>query len=549
MPNLKATLIDQSGKKRIVPAQGAKFNTGERLMTPDVLNEIETMKQSVGSAYNPQTGKGLALGTNDEMVNARMAADPSLSRDAAMGSILTEFLKKQPEPQAATDVTPAVNVPASNVNQDTTQGVGVNTGINIDGTNINLADLLKGNFGGDVTTSQPDTSALDAQIQGIEGQLQSPQDIDATLQSELAAIDARYDRQNKIDQQKIANSIKTQMSDLAGVSTNPLSSGGGSIQRAGDESLAQILAQNNALREAEKAAARQRAQGLKTEGLKDALSSALRRKQEIFDRSDTDFSQRQTLIQNSVRNLNTVVGLLDRQRNITEGDKNSARNDIQTLFDSLGSKAFVETDSQTIRKLESAAGLPYGTIDLMRNSYAKQEQAAQQQAEREYELEERDFALDQAKVLKTFTDSYGNVTAYNPFTGESTNLGRVGKGLKSLVAPSGSGSGGRAKKFTDAFESWYFDTFGTFADINDEDAQAEFERYEKTGGSTGLKSRTKAQEVEELQNTNPFGYTDQELRKLRAVGIDPTDQTESDAYLYPDKREEGTGGIDWSFLE
>jgi len=146
--------------------------------------------------------------------------------------------------------------------------------------------------------------------------------------------------------------------------------------------------------------------------------------------------------------------------------------------------------------------------------------------------------------LKTIGTKETGYYSFNPLTGDKELLiapvGRKGGG--------GSSSGKKAKKFTDAFESWYFDTFGKFPSVSSQEAQEEFERYQSTGGSTGLKQRSKRKEEAESAEQNPGGYTKGQLNKLRSVNIDPKNVVEADKYLNPDKREESTSDI-WDFLK
>lgn len=380
----QATLIKpgRPDSKRVVDLPNPEFNQGETLMTPALEAESARMSKSFGTLgpISNEAPLGRAgddfLTKDSDSVKNFMGEYPGVSVDAAIGSVLN---KNRNLAAGKTLADPTIK---SGINGQSGGGaVGVSGGdFNLGG--LNLGNLNFGSYGingGDFPQYEaPDTSAYDATIKGAIGELGDYSGIDRGLETAKNAIYQKYADERAQAMRSMANQQAAESGDLAGVGFNPLSSGQKSLKSSADSMLTRHLQQLEIAKAAELAAVEDRYYGRKNDSLKSVLDNTKSERARLEEQASQDYTRRVNEITSKINNLNSIIGIVREQKNISNADKNAARGDITSLFDALGSKAFSGSESSDLRSLEEASGLPYGTIKQMQSYYKEQEMKAEQ---------------------------------------------------------------------------------------------------------------------------------------------------------------------------
>ncbi len=337
--NKEATLIDQLGNKRVAPAQGAEFKAGERLMTPEVNAEIGRMKKSTGKIGDPATGQTILTASSPE-VKAEMSQYPQISIDSAIGNVLNRQKQAQKGGVSKKEATidPTVD-PKGTV--DPAGGNGAGSGGKYDGYNDKISSLMQ--------------------------QYTSPQEIQSNLDSSIEEINKRYSDLAISNQQKSESKTAGALSSLAQVGVNPLSSGAGSVATRQELVLNDINKKNESLRLAEIARAKATAQGMRTDAIDRQIEALKDERDFLVDRDDEEYNRAREASIDAMNNLNTSLNMLKTKKSMAKSEREEVKDNIYTLYDTLGGEAFKDLNDKEIRDLEQGAGLPFGTITQLKS--------------------------------------------------------------------------------------------------------------------------------------------------------------------------------------
>lgn len=181
----------------------------------------------------------------------------------------------------------------------------------------------------------------------------------AALEQEKQAIKAKYDVLRRDAETKTENERKSTVSGLYSLGeVNPLSSGVGSIGTASEDILNKRKDALTASEAEETSNAVNAAFGRAQTSYEDARQKRLDDEKRIQDQ----LTMEQTARENNVTNIRNAMALVASGKQLEQTDKDNAWNSISDLLTTFGSSVFQGADEKILAQMETAAGIPKGSL-------------------------------------------------------------------------------------------------------------------------------------------------------------------------------------------
>lgn len=276
----------------------------------------------------------------------------------------------------------------------------------------------------------PDMSKYDAEYEAMrQEQNNRNAEIERNLNGELDAIGQRYNTERKKVADQTENERQSQLSNLYSVGiVNPASSGVSSIGTASQKVLDERNANVAAAEANEKAAARARAYGQKTEGFDKALQMLVSQRDEINNRAKEKYGMDRQVWQDAASEIGTVMDMWKAGKQLGQDEKDGMQKNISTLLTNFGSGAFTNVDPKELDKVEQIAGFPKGSLVGGIKTLKERELEAKKTGGSGLNLKEIDGSLYNIR-----TDQNGNLVP--ELVIQSTGGGNS-KELNQLLSPS-----------------------------------------------------------------------------------------------------------------
>lgn len=391
--------------------------------------ELNNSFTSVAPKTPPATGVSTATLPNPWSASE---ATPSVRKNSGASGTWGEPVK----PPTPTIPTPAYNQPSSNIIQSgsniglltSPQNLSSNkqtTGLNITPPTQNATTqtvtpettpsnnwekILREKYGVTETTTPKIPEITDTVSQyGL-----SPAQIEANLAAEKEAIKAKYDIMRREAETKTESERQSQLSGLYSLGeVNPLASGTGSISTASADILNKRKDAITAAEAEETASAVNRAYGYK----QSAQTATRQQQQDVESQIKTQYQLEQTNRENNINNIKNAMALVSAGKQLEQNDKDNAWTSITNLLSTYGSSAFEGADEKSLTQMETAAGLPKGTLTKGLKTLKEQELLG-----KSVQLEKgADGAIYSVKL-----DKDGNYTATKIIAGKSSSTGGGG---------------------------------------------------------------------------------------------------------------------------
>lgn len=205
-------------------------------------------------------------------------------------------------------------------------------------------------------------SPYDQELADLSANAFDTQAADDAYASTLEAIRQKFDQERVAARQAVDNSIGERYGNLAGAGFNPLASGGGALESE-KQNLTQRfmsdIAQRQAAEEANAAQVRSAARDAAVSGRMKFLQDERANRTE---RSNTTYQRGRNSVQDSISVLNAVLNAVEKNRSISNTERDNTVNSFKTLLDTLGSTAFDGLGDADLRAFEQALNVPAGSM-------------------------------------------------------------------------------------------------------------------------------------------------------------------------------------------
>lgn len=279
------------------------------------------------------------------------------------------------------------------------------------------------------TYTPPDMSNYDSEYEKLRQQQATREaDIERNLQNELDAIARRANEERRKAETQTENERQSQLSNLYSVGmVNPASSGVSSIGLASQNVLDERKSNIAAFESNEKAAARAKAYGQKTDAFDKAVQMLVQQRDDINKRATEKYGMDRQVWQDAANELSTVMSMWKAGKQLGQEEKDSMQKNISTLLTNFGSGAFGSVDPKELERVEKIAGFPKGSLVGGIKTLKEKEIESKKSGGTGLNLREIDGSLYNIK-----TDAEGNITP-ELIVGST---GGSSKELNQLLSPS-----------------------------------------------------------------------------------------------------------------
>ncbi len=226
------------------------------------------------------------------------------------------------------------------------------------------------------------TDGYDKQIEALANSQFDTSAAQTAYEAKLADIQARYAAQRDAARRQVQNQTNERFSNLAGVGFNPLSSGGNALENEKNQLIAQYDQQIGQQEEQEKSIAASEfaaAQQAATEGRMQYLKDA---RDAVTKREETSYNRGRNTLNDSIAVLNATLNAQEKNRLLSDTERDNTVNSFKTVLSELGSSAFDGLGDADLRTFESALGLPAGALRGALASYKAAELKAAKEGNR-----------------------------------------------------------------------------------------------------------------------------------------------------------------------
>lgn len=296
---------------------------------------------------------------------------------------------------------------------------------------------------------------------------------------QLQAIRDRFNQERQQRTRDVENQSAERFSNLAGVGFNPLSSGGLSEGNASRELLNRFMSDISQRQSAEEANAASQFAATRDAAVAGRMKFLQDERANRASREETTYQRGRNSVNDSINVLNAVLNAVEKNRSISNTERDNTVNGFKTILDELGSTAFDGLADADLRAFEKALGMPSGSMRGALASFKSAELKAAQDKNKP-ELREVGGSLYQM--------------VYDAETGRWTPTILI---QKPVTAGSGGGSGrGRAVSVNGgsvsdadynlaraAYSQAYADTASSWVNLSDEDKDDIVSNFIYLGGS------------------------------------------------------------------
>jgi murein DD-endopeptidase MepM/ murein hydrolase activator NlpD len=255
-------------------------------------------------------------------------------------------------------------VPPPVVQQDTPTTPGATSGMATPDTSSgeSFAKYLDGTAATYKAPVDKYASEIDSMIGG-EADQRLKKEIQDEIQQEFRNIERKYAEERAIAERESANRFQEQMSSLAGVGFNPLSSGSNNLTAANTAVLERFKSNLAAQELEEKSAVAARINNTKTTAFRNRLDDLRTAQDSLKKDADAELARDRNRINDIFQNALSALTIQKTKRDLSTSEKNEQFSRVKDLLGVYGSSILTNMSDVDLRALEASSGLPAGSLN------------------------------------------------------------------------------------------------------------------------------------------------------------------------------------------